>query len=75
MTQVFTVTEEDLFNEIVEKGQLDLVSTKEAYDMLVEEVVQDNIDLGGLDIDQDTEGYETRLKERFAEYETRLLAE
>lgn len=75
MTQVFTKTIDQLFEEIVERGQADMAHTKEEYDALVEAVINDNIDLGGLSIDQDTEGCETMLKERFDEYSTRFLAE
>lgn len=75
MTQVFTKTNEALFEEVVEKGRREMIHDKEAYDTLIEEVIQDHVDMGGLDIDQDTEGRETHLKDRYDEYKERLLVE
>lgn len=72
MTEVFTSNQSELFEEVVTRGRDQMVNDKEAYDMLVEEVIGDNVDLGGLDIDQDTEGMEDHLKARFDEYLARI---
>lgn len=69
------MTEDELFEQIVERGELDMVLDKEGYDSIVESVINDNIDIGGLDLDQNTEGQETHLKSRFAEYVARVPQE
>lgn len=69
------MTEDELFEQIVERGELDMVLDKEGYDSIVESVINDNIDIGGLDLDQNTEGQETHLKNRFAEYIARVPQE
>ncbi len=69
------MTEDELFEQIVERGELDMVLDKEGYDSIVESVINDNIDIGGLDLDQNTEGQETHLKSRFDEYVARVPQE
>lgn len=75
MMKVFTKTEDELFNEIVERGRDMTVHTKEEYDSVVEDILNDEVDLGEVDVDDDTEGYEEHLKARFDEYQTRVAAE
>lgn len=74
MIEVFTSSQNDVFKEVVTRGRDQMVKDKEAYDTLVEEVVEDNIDLGGLNVDQNTEGLEDHLKSRFDEYIERIAA-
>ncbi len=69
------MTEDELFAQIVERGELDMVTDKEGYDSIVESVINDNIDIGGLDIDQNTEDQETHLKDRFNEYLAKMPQE
>lgn len=62
------MTMEALFEEIVEKGKEQMIVTKEAYDALVEEVIEDHVDLDEIDIDEDTEGLEDQLRARWDDY-------
>ncbi|MBI1907991.1 hypothetical protein HYS28_01060 [Candidatus Uhrbacteria bacterium] len=75
MTEAFTKTAAQIFDEIVERGRSEMITSKEAYDMTVEEVVEEHQDLDEIDIDEDNEGLEAHLKERFADYLAQLKVE
>jgi hypothetical protein len=70
--KMFTMNEEQIFEEIVERGKMELISGREAFDSLVEETLEEFVDHEELDIDQDTEGMESHLKARWEEYKARL---
>lgn len=65
-------SEEELFDQIVDEGMAQGVNTKEAYDVLVEETIEDLRRIGELHDDQNLEGHETALKARFHEYTARM---
>lgn len=72
MTEAITLDANQIFDEIVARGKAELIVHKEAYDSLVEEVIEAHIDLGELNVDDDTEGWETQLKDRWDEYQARI---
>jgi hypothetical protein len=58
------------FIGIKNNQQIDFVEvkSKEAWDDLVDEVIEDHVDLGQMDPDQDTENWKEVLKHRWQEY-------
>lgn len=62
---VTTLTLEDLFSEIGDLARDQGVASKEQWDELVEDIIEDHLDLGELDLDQDTEGMKEVLSSRF----------
>lgn len=65
---VTTLTVEDMYNEVGDLARDQGVATKEQWDELVEDVVEDHLDLGELDLDQDTEGMKEVLQSRFGSW-------
>lgn len=72
MTENLAISEQELFDEIVEQGLEQGVANQEAFEQLVENTLNDRLDVGELDKDEDTEGMEDRIKARWSEYEQRL---
>lgn len=64
--------EEQLFEELVARGQNELVTDKEAYDDMVEALLEEHVDLGEMNVDEDQEGMEDHLKSRFEDYLARI---
>lgn len=73
MTENFAFSLEELFERICEEGLAAGVMSEEGFHSLVEDSIQDMIDHGEIDPDQNTEQYETTLKSRWPEYEARLV--
>ncbi len=67
-----TFSLEGLFDEIVEQGKGDAVTTEEGFHALVEDTIEEHRRLAEIHDDQNLEGYETQLKARWAEYQARL---
>lgn len=65
---VTTLSAEDLYGEISDLARDQGVASKEQWDELVEDVVEDHLDLGELDLDQDTEGIKEVLRGRWGFY-------
>lgn len=63
------LSNQDLFNEIVERGRHEGALEQEAFHQLVETVLEEHQDVGELDKDQDIELMEDELKARWAEYQ------
>jgi hypothetical protein len=68
-----TLTTEDLYEEISDLARDQGVSSKEQWDEMVEDVVEDHLELGELDLDQDTEGIKDTLKARWGAYKKESL--
>lgn len=66
--EVNSYTLEDALQEIWDRALEQGVGTKEAWDELVVEVIEDHVDLGQMDSDQDTENWKEVLKHRWQEY-------
>ena len=69
-----TFSLEVIFEEIVERGLVDSAFNREAFFDLVEEVLEEHREVGEIHDDQNYEAYETQLKERWPEYESRVAA-
>jgi hypothetical protein len=58
----------DLYNEISDLARDQGVSSKALWDELVEEVIEDHLDIGEIDLEQDTETMKESLKEQWINY-------
>jgi hypothetical protein len=63
-----TLTLEDLYSEIADLARDQGVSSKEQWDELVEDVVEDHLDLGELDLEEDSEGIKDDLKAKWGRF-------
>lgn len=66
-------SEEELFEAIVSEGIAQGVNNKEAYDELVDGIITDRLRVGELHDDQNLDGVADRLKERWQEFEERIV--
>ena len=62
------LTIDDLYNEIADLAREQGASDQETWDDIVEEVVEDHMDLGEIDLDEDTEAMKETLRSRWPEY-------
>lgn len=62
------LSRKDLFNEIVERGREEGVTSLDAYNVLVENVLEDHRRLNEIDSDQDTNSIREALQGRFETY-------
>lgn len=67
------LSEEELFETVVEEALMQGVSDEPAFFDLIDEIIEDLRGEGELDTDQNLDGHATHLKARFAEYQDRLL--
>jgi hypothetical protein len=63
-----TLTLEDLYSEVADLARDQGVSSKEQWDELVEDVVEDHLDLGELDLEEDSEGIKDDLKAKWGTF-------
>ena len=63
-----TLTLEDLYSEIADLARDQGVNSKEQWDEMVEDVVEDHLDLGELDLEEDSEGMKDDLKAKWGTY-------
>lgn len=63
-----TLTLEDLYAEISDLARDQGVNSKEQWDELVEDVVEDHLDLGELDLEEDSEGLKDDLRGKWSTY-------
>ncbi|MFH1712497.1 MAG: hypothetical protein ABH846_04670 [Patescibacteria group bacterium] len=72
MTENLAMSNQEIFDEIVERGIAEGVGDQEAFHQLVETVLEQHQDVGELDKDQNVELKEDVLKARWPEYQTEL---
>lgn len=72
MTENLMMSDQDLFEEIVDRGIAEGVNNQEAYNQLVADVIEQHRRWGEMHDDQDLEGDEDALQARWPEYEERL---
>jgi hypothetical protein len=63
-----TLTLADLYSEISDLARDQGINSKEQWDELVESVVEDHLDLGELDLEEDSEGIKDDLKAKWGTY-------
>ena len=72
MTQMLSFDLESTFREIIDRMERDGVYEHEAYDDLVEEVLEEKRETGELDDDANVQEYIEKLRHRWPEAETAL---
>lgn len=65
---VTTLSAEQLYSEISDLARDQGISSKEQWDEMVDDVVEDHLELGELDLDQDTEGMKEALAGKWANW-------
>lgn len=74
MTKFLTFDLNSVFLAAVDRMQADSIFTKEAYDDLVEELLEEKVELGELSADDDIEEFEDVLQARWPEAEALLTS-
>jgi hypothetical protein len=72
MTQFLDFNLNQAYSEIKENAEAEPVTTKETWDDMVEQYINDKIEAGELDKDEDYEGMIENLKNMWPEYEKNL---
>ncbi|HLD60959.1 MAG TPA: hypothetical protein VJA27_02390 [Patescibacteria group bacterium] len=70
-----TLTRQELYEEIIDLAQGQGVNSQETWNELVDETVESHLDLGELDVDQDTEGLKEGLYAQYGEYKHQMAEE
>ena len=73
MTEFLNFNINQAYAEIKQQGEAQAITTKEAYDVLVEQYINEKIDLGEIDSDQDTEQIINSLQSRWDDYHDNLV--
>ncbi len=63
-----TLTPADLYAEIADLARDQGINSKEQWDELVDDVVEDHLDLGELDLEEDSEGIKDDLRGKWPVY-------
>jgi len=72
MTEYLETNLETLFKEIVERGRKQGAVSQEAYNDLVEAVIEEHRSVGEIHDDTSTEGMEEQFRGRWSDYTTEL---
>lgn len=72
MTQFLDFNLNDAYAQIKELAEAEPVTTKEAWNEMVETYISDKIGIGEIDNDNDTEAMITQLKDMWPEYKKNL---
>jgi len=72
MTEYLSFDLQQAYNEIKERAEAEPITNKEAWDSLVEEYINEKLDVGELDRDEDSQGMIEDLKSMWLEYEKNL---
>lgn len=72
MAEFLDVDREAIFGEIVELGREQGVSSEQAYDELIKEVIEDHRGLGEIHDDSPTEDLAEQLRGRWTDYKEAL---
>lgn len=73
MTENLMTSDQDLFEEIVERGIAEGVADQEGFNQLVSDIIEEHRRVEELADDQDLEGDEDALQARWPEYQQRLV--
>jgi len=72
MTEVFNFKLENAYAEIKQQAQAQPITEKQAFDDFVEEYINQKLNIGELDSDQDIEAITSALKNRWEDYHDNL---
>jgi polyhydroxyalkanoate synthesis regulator phasin len=66
--EVTSYTLEDVIQEVRERAETEVVGTQSAWNEIVEEVIEDHVDLGQIDSDQNTEQWKEVVQHMWKDY-------
>ena len=66
---ITTLTLENIYSELADLSRDQGIDNRESWDELIDEVVEGHLDLGELDLDQDTEGMKELLRARWPAFQ------
>ena len=72
MTEFLSFDLNQAYNEIKERAEAEPVTEKEAWDSMVEEFINEKLEVGELDRDEDSQAMIEQLKVMWSEYEKNL---
>lgn len=72
MTELLNFNLDDAYAEIKQQAQLQPITEKQAYNDFVEEYINEKVNLGELDSDQDIAAIISRLKDKWEDYHDNL---
>jgi len=75
MTENLEFNMQEAYEEIKQKAQASGINNKEAYDALVEDFIEEKIEVGELDKDEDTQAMISDLKATWPTYEENMEVE
>lgn len=65
-------SQEGLFQEILERGRGQGITNQEAYNAFVDSLVQEKLQIGEMDSDQNLPGLTESLKDRWPDYQREI---
>lgn len=72
MVEFLETDREALFQEVVERGRTEGIASQEAFNDLVEEIIQEHLDVKEMHDDNSTVGLSEQMKGRWPEYQAAL---
>ena len=69
-----TLNEEQFFNQIKNRARAEGIASGEEWNDIVEEMINERLNVGEFDKDEDLEGLKEALKTRYEEYEAEQAA-
>ncbi len=66
--EINSYTLEDVIAEVTERAETEGIATEAAWHEMVEEIVEDHVDLGQIDPDQNTEQWKEVVKHMWKDY-------
>jgi hypothetical protein len=75
MIENLATSDQEIFEDVCDQGIAAGVTTQEAFNELVDEVIEAHREVGELADDQDLIGDEAAIKARWGEYQDRLSEE
>ncbi|MFA5188051.1 MAG: hypothetical protein WC460_01670 [Patescibacteria group bacterium] len=72
MTEFLSFDLQTAYNEIKKRAEEAPVTNKEAWDEMVDDYITERLEVGELDLDNDSQGMIEELKSMWSEYEKNL---
>lgn len=66
--------EEQFFNQVKNRARAEGVASREEWDDIVEEMIDERLNVGEFDKDENLEGMKEMMQERYNEYEAEIRA-
>lgn len=72
MVEMLSHNVEDLYDELCDRAAEAGVTTQEAWNELVEEILDEHLNWGELDVDDDVTGLREALQEKWTKFDEKL---